>query len=385
MVCGLLALGGLAAAQTIPDGTPAPSNVRGKEFPRIHPDRRVTFRVNAPSAQKVAVAGRGADSGMNGNVPFEMTKGADGVWQVTTSPVRPGFHYYELLIDGQRTTDPASETYFGWAQYTSGLEVPDPQLDFYAAKDVPHGEVRIRPYRSKTTGQHRQAYVYTPPGYDADASVRYPVLYLQHGSGENETSWTRQGKANLILDNLIAEGKARPMIVVMEQGYAVKPGAENPGGRGNEDFGELVVRDLVPLIDSSYRTIQDRHQRAIAGLSMGAGQAMRIGLGNLDLFASIGSFSGGAREFDPKTSYDGAFADADALNKKLDLLWLGCGTEDRLYGGAKSLHQALEKIRVRHVWFEGPGSHEWQVWRKHLHDLAPRLFRQPAASRTSSR
>lgn len=364
----------LAPVAGLGQGQPAPSNVRGKEYPKIHPDLRVTFRVNAPSAQKVAVAGRGADSGMNGNTPHEMTKGADGVWEVTTAPVRPGFHYYELIIDGHRTTDPASESYFGWAQLTSGLEVPDPALDFYQAKDVPHGEVRIRWYRSKITGQYRQVYVYTPPGYDTSPTVRYPVLYLQHGSGENQTSWTWQGKANLIMDNLIAGGKARPMLVVMEQGYAAKPGDITPGARGNEAFGDVVIRDLIPHIDANYRTVADRRHRAIAGLSMGAGQALRIGLTNLDKFASIGSFSGGSRDFDPQTSFDGVFADAKAVNSRLDLLWVGCGTEDRLYSGAKAFHESLEKAGVNHVWFEGPGSHEWQVWRKHLHDFAPRLF-----------
>ena len=365
-------------AQETGAGKPAPSNVRGKEFPMIHPDGRVTFRVTAPDAQKVAVAGHAADSGMHGDTPYAMGKRSDGTWEVTIGPVRPGFHYYQLIIDGYRTTDPASQTYFGWAKQTSGLEVPDPGLDFYELKDVPHGEIRIRTYRSKVTGQQREAHVYTPPGYDSDPTIRYPVLYLQHGSGEDQTSWSRQGKVHAILDNLIAEGKARPMLVVMEQGYAVKAGQAAAGGRGNEAFGELVLSDLLPLIDSTYRTLPDRRNRAIAGLSMGAGQAMQIGLENLDRFASIGSFSGAGRTFDPATSYGGVFADAAAANKKIDLLWIGCGSADRLYDGATSLHQALNGAGVRHIWFEGPGSHEWQVWRKHLHDFVPRLFRAGA-------
>ena len=368
--------------QETPAGKPAPSNVRGKEFPLIHPDRRVTFRVAAPDAREVAVVGHAADSGMNGDTPYLMQKRADGIWEVTTDPVRPGFHYYQLIIDGYRTTDPASQTYFGWAKQTSGLEVPDPDLDFYEVKDVPHGEVRVREYRSKVTGQHRQALVYVPPGYDSNPTLRYPVLYLQHGSGEDQTSWWRQGKANLIMDNLIAQGKARPMLVVMEQGYAVKAGQTGPGTRGNEAFGELVLHDLVPMIDSTYRTFADRQHRAIAGLSMGAGQAMQIGLGNLDRFASIGSFSGGGRSFDSKTSYGGVFADPAAANKKIDLLWIGCGSGDRGFEAAASLHKALDAAGVRHVWFESAGSHEWQVWRKHLHDFAPRLFRATAGTKT---
>lgn len=365
------------SAQIMDRSGPAPSNVRGKEYPKIHSDLRVTFRVNAPAAQKAAVAGRGSDGGMNGSTPYEMRKSAEGIWEVTTDPVRPGFHYYELIIDGLRTTDPSSETYFGWAQLTSGLEVPDPALDFYTVKDVPHGEVRIRWYRSKTTGQSRRAYIYTPAEYESKPAARYPVLYLQHGSGENETSWTWQGKANIILDNLIAEREARPMIVVMDSGYAA-PITEAPqtGARGNEAFEEVVIRDLIPEIDANYRTLADRRHRAIAGLSMGGGQALRVGLGNLDKFASIGIFSGATRSFDPKTSFDGVLADGAAANRRLDLFWVGCGTEDRLYPSAKSMHETLTAAGIRHVWFDGAGSHEWQVWRKHLHDFAPRLFKE---------
>jgi len=298
--------------------------------------------------------------------PFEMVKGEDGVWSVTTPPVRPGFHYYNLLIDGFPCNDPASETYYGWAKQTSGLEVPDPKLDFYEAKDVPHGEVRVRWYRSKVTGAMRRAFVYTPPDYDASPSRRYPVLYLQHGSGESERGWTSQGRANFILDNLIAAGSAKPMIVVMDSDYAIRAGAvPAAGARGNEAFGAVVINDLVPLIDSSYRTQADRNQRAIAGLSMGGGQAMQTALANPKVFGYVGAFSGASRGMEPKAATEAGFR----------LLWMGCGTEDRLYAGNKALHESLDKAGVKHVWFEGPGSHEWQVWRKHLAAFAPLLFR----------
>jgi enterochelin esterase family protein len=294
-----------------------------------------------------------------------MTRGEDGVWTVTTPPVRPGFHYYNVVIDGFLTNDAASETFFGWAKQTSGLEVPDPSLDFYDAKDVPHGEVRIRWYRSKVTGAMRRAYVYTPPD-DNSGRRRYPVLYLQHGSGESERGWTAQGRANFILDNLIAAGKARPMMVVMENGYAVRAGeVMKEGRRGNEAFGEVVIQDLVPLIDSVYRTMAERNQRAIAGLSMGAGQAMQIALANPDTFGYVGAFSGASRNLDVNRAAAAGFR----------LLWIGCGTEDRLYAGGKAIHEALNEAGVKHVWFEGPGSHEWQVWRKHLAAFAPLLFR----------
>jgi enterochelin esterase family protein len=346
---------------------PAPSNVRGREYPRINDDGSVTFRVSAPNAKSVAVAARSADSGMNGNKPFDMKRVDDkGTWEVTTTPVRPGFHYYELIVDGTKMNDPSSETYFGWAQQTSGLEVPDPALDFYSVKDVPHGEVRVAWYKSSVTGETRRAWVYTPPGYDTSGKTKYPVLYLQHGSGENETSWTWQGKANLILDNLLAEKKAVPMLVVMDRGYAVKAGsAPAQGSRGNEAFGDVVVQDLIPAVDARFRTIRDRHHRAIAGLSMGGGQAMQIGMANPALFGTVAALSGATRNFDPKKA-------ADA---KLDLLWIGCGQQDGLYKSAVALHQSLESAGVKHAWYEVPGSHEWQVWRKHLNDLAPRLFR----------
>ncbi|MFN0100559.1 MAG: alpha/beta hydrolase-fold protein [Bryobacteraceae bacterium] len=352
--------------------TPATSNVRGAAFPQVHPDRRVTFQVKAPTAEKVQVMPGGGNNGL-GKGPFDMTRGADGVWTATIGPAQPGFHYYWLLVDGVAANDPNSETYFGWARQSSGIDIPDPALDFYEPKDVPHGDVRMHWYRSKVTGLMRRAYVYTPPGYDGDARTRYPALYLQHGSGESERGWTAQGRANFILDNLIAAGRAKPMIVVMDNGYALRPG--ETGGRGNEAFPDMVMQDLIPEIDRSYRTLTDRAHRAIAGLSMGGGQAMQIGLGNLDRFAFIGSFSGaGARNFAIETSYGGVFKDAAAFNKKVKLFWIGCGREDALFASSVALHQALDKAGIRHIWYESPGLHDWQVWRNHLHEFAPKLF-----------
>ena len=355
----LLLVVSCAFAQAPDNSVPAPSNVYGKQYPRIHRDGRVTFQIKLPNAKTVAVAGRGADGGMNGNKPYPMTRSEDGTWTVTTDPVRPGFHYYELIVDGTKMTDPSSETFFGWAQQTSGLEVPDPALSFYETKPVPHGEVVMHLYQSGTTGQFREVYVYTPPEYRTNRNSRFPVLYLQHGSGENERGWTRQGKANLILDNLLAEKKIKPMIVVMEKGYAAKPGADN-----TQAFRDLVVNDLVPEIDRSFRTIANRDSRAVAGLSMGAGQALSIGLANVDKFAYIGAFSGGVQ----------ALRNLNKEIPSLRLLWIGYGVEDGGYAGAKQAHESLEKAGVKHVWFEGPGSHEWQVWRKHLHAFAPLLF-----------
>jgi enterochelin esterase-like enzyme len=396
-MCRILALScvacGLCFAQLADDSKPATSNVPGAEYPRVHSDLRVTFRATAPGAQKVQLQPGGGDNGL-GKGPYEMVRDEKGVWSVTTPPAAPGFHYYWLIVDGFPCNDPSSQTYFGWAKETSGVEVPD-KADFYEAKDVPHGDVRIRWYFSKTTGQWRRAYVYTPPGYDK-GRMRYPVLYLQHGSGENERGWTMQGRVNFILDNLLAAKSAKPMIVVMENGMvAVKVGAARPQAttvtaaqpppgatgaprvpRGNEAFEEVAINDLIPIIDTTYRTIPDREHRAIAGLSMGAGQALQIGFDHLDKFAHIGSFSGGVRTTDLKTAYNGAFADPAAFNKKVRLFWIGSGqAEQNRHIANKAAHETLEKAGIKNVFFECPFAHEWQTWRYSLHDFAPRLFR----------
>jgi enterochelin esterase-like enzyme len=238
--------------------------------------------------------------------------------------------------------------------------------------------VRTRWYFSKTTEQWRRAQIYTPPDYDTSGRKRYPVLYLQHGSGENDTSWVKQGRVSFIMDNLIAAKSATPMIVVMENGMvAMKPGGTpGPGGRGNGAFAEVLVNDLVPMIDATYRTMPDRAQRAIAGLSMGAGQAMQIGMTNLDKFAYVGAFSGAGRGIDVKTAYKGVFADAAAFNKKVKLLWFGAGqAEESFHKSAKATHEALEQAGIKNVFFDCPFAHEWQTWRYDLNDFAPRLFR----------
>jgi enterochelin esterase family protein len=332
-----------------------------------------------------------------------MTKDAEGIWSVTTPPAVAGFHYYWFVVDGVQVNDASSESYFGYSQETSGIEVPEPGADYYAIADVPHGEVREKWYLSKTTGEWRRAFVYTPPGYDANPRTRYPVLILQHGLGENETGWTRQGRAQFILDNLIAAGKARPMIVVMDRGYAtrvgtpaVKLGPDAPLQNfklGFSVFEDVVIHELIPTIDASYRTIPDREHRAMAGLSMGGMQTLFIALHHLDMFAYIGSLSGpivpdlnsrlplgsGPQSpFDTQTAYQGAFANPSAFNSRVKLLWLGVGTaEPELFrAGIGGAAKALTAAGVQVVYFESSGTaHEWQTWRRDLYDFAPRLFR----------
>ncbi len=365
------------AAQQPDSALPAASNARGAQYPRVSADRRVTFRYVAPNARRVQVTG---GSGLAAT-PIDLARGADGAWTVTTPPAEPGLHYYWFLVDSAMAMDPGSETYFGYNRQTSGVEVPDPDGDFYAAKDVPHGEVRERWYWSKVTGAPRRAVVYTPPDYDANPRTRYPVLYLQHGAGEDERGWVKQGRMNFIMDNLIAQGRARPMLVVMESGYATAPGsaaAPTPGVfPGTRAFPDVVIKDLIPMVDATYRTLADREHRAMAGLSMGGGQTMQIALANLDRFAWIGSFSGAlVRDFDPKASYGGAFADATSLNRRVKLLYLSAGTGENFHALATTIRQALTAAGVKSEFYESPGTaHEWQTWRRSLRDFVPRLFR----------
>lgn len=364
------------------EGKPSATNLPNAQYPKVHADGRATFRLKAPDAKKVQVF---TNYGLGPRGHWDMTKGNDGVWSFTSPPIVPGFHYYGFLVDGVFMNDPGTDTYFGTSKPTSGIEIPEKGVDFFHAKDVPHGEVRSRWYKSKVTGQTRHIQVYTPPGYDDEPKTRYPVLYLQHGGGEDETGWAKQGHMNFILDNLLAEKKAVPMIVVMEKGYATKageqPAAPAPGrGFGGGAFEDVVIKDLIPMIDSTFRTIADREHRAIAGLSMGSGQAMQIGLTHTDTFSAVGAFSGVFRQGDIKAAYGGVFADPVAFDKKLDLLYLHSGDQgldEGIHKAASDLYEFLQKGGSKNVVFrdaKGLG-HEWQTWRIAFHDFAPRLFK----------
>ena len=367
-------------ASSIEDAKPATTNVMGAQYPRVLTDHTVAFQFKAPSAQSVDVDITGKK--------YPMTRGADGLWSVVTPPLVPGLHYYALDADGVRVNDPGSRTYFGMGMDVSGIEVPEDGVNYYLANDVPHGDVRIRSYHSKITGQWRRCFVYTPPDYDANPGVRYPVLYLQHGSGEDETGWIFQGHANLILDNLIAEKKAAPMIIVMDNGYASRPaGPFGPPSAGPGDFSafeDVIVKEVIPMIDSTFRTIPDRDHRAMAGLSMGANQALHLATEHLDTFAYMAGFSGtmnglSGDALDPATAFNGIFRDGAAFNEKVKLLWLGMGTEepDFFHGSIGAFRTMLDKAGIKYVYFSSPGTaHEWLTWRRDLVDFAPRLFRE---------
>lgn len=356
---------------------PAPSNVGQALYPQIGPDLAVTFRLKATNAARVQLeGGAGLVKG-----PTEMTRGADGTWTLTTPPAVPGFHYYWFNVDGVRVNDPSSYAFFGYGRETSGIEVPEAGTDFYDAKPgVPHGAVRAQWYHSKITGKWRRVHVYTPPGYDESQS-RYPVLYLQHGAGENERGWVEQGRANFILDNLIAAQKAKPMILVVDTGYAMAAGTSAGTNRVSATgaFEQVMLQELIPYIDATFRTTSARQARAMAGLSMGSGQTLEITLRNLDKFAWIGAMSGPPRQgFDLTTSYQGAFRDAAAFNEKVKLLWLGAGTaEERIHTSTSAMHDTLERARIKHVFYSSPGTdHEWQTWRRSLQEFAQRLFQE---------
>lgn len=373
---------GLCWAQA-DDSHPAPTNIPGAEYPRIHPDLSATFRVRADQAQKVQLLME------LGQSTYDMAKGKDGFWEVRTKPLLPGFHYYEVSVDGFASNDPGSRVFFAAMKEVSGLEVPSPDSDFFAVKDVPHGTVRTQWYLSKTTGQFRRIFVYTPPGYDHNTS-RYPVLYLQHGAGEDEAAWSDQGHENFILDNLIASHKAKPMIIVNENGMTgvhLQPAPPHPASSGISApirqlmeegftlFDRVVSNDLIPFIDANFRTLPDREDRALAGLSMGGSEAVSIGLNHLDQFAYIGAFSPAIEISNTASDYHGRLANAARVNQQLRLLWIGIGSDDFLLEPVKESHENLEKAGVKHVWVESSGAHVWTVWRKYLADFAPRLFR----------
>jgi len=392
-----------------PGGTfkPASSNVPGQDYPQVDAERRAIYRVRAPDAKKVQVDVGGGQ--------HDMVQGTDSMWTVTTPPLAPGFHYYSIIIDGAQVADPNSETFFGVSKMMSGIEVPSAGEDFYLPMDVPHGEVREKWYYSPITTAWRRAYIYTPPGYDLNRAARYPVLYLQHGAGEDERGWHVQGHMNFILDNLIAAGQAQPMIVVMDNGggsaafarprtrtaglMGAPPAAGQAGAAGQarpaqaagqaaaaqggaarpqmpaNPFERVMLTEIIPMVDGTYRTIADRDHRAIAGLSMGAGQAFSIGFGNLDAFGSIGAFSGGGARGDLNTAYGGVFADPAAFNQKLRVLFVSIGTTENVEN-ARRFHATLDSAGIKHTYFESEGTaHEWQTWRRSLHEFAPLLFK----------
>ncbi len=380
----------------------SPYNLYGAQYPRIEADGRVSFRFVAPDAEKVQVS--------IVNVPYDMVKGDDGVWTYTTAePQDLGYHNYWMIVDGGLVLDPATYAFIGYSHLCNGFEVPDPNGDFYDLKDVPHGNVLLENYYSKVTESWRQIYIYTPPDYETNTSARYPVLYLQHGGGEDQRVWIEMGRTNLILDNLIAEGESKPFIVVMETSAAYKPGEAPPqprqpmaapagqraqggqptppppppppppagqGAPGGQQaarprfsfsfdtYAELMINDMIPYIDSHFRTQADQGHRAMSGLSMGAMCTRSVTLAHLDTFSHIGLFSGGT------------IAPADISDKsKVKLVFMSYGSRERGSEGVKAAADILNEAGIKSASYVSPlTAHEWQSWRRSLYEFAKLLF-----------
>lgn len=400
----ILMTGYSVSAQSNPpvaeDFKPSTLNQPAQQYPQVNSQGYARFRIVAPNAQSVRVSlGLGARGGT------VLTKGDDGVWVGTTAgPLDEGFHYYHLAVDGGTFNDPGTLNFYGSTRWESGIEIPAHDQDFYSLKDVPHGEVHLILFPSKDTNGApliRRAFIYTPPGYEATRNMRYPVLYLQHGWGEDETAWWNQGHANLIEDNLIAEGKARPLIIVMaygltnERGFGGRgrglggppaggtnqtsgtnqaaSGAPRSGARGfaslgnNPEFEHVLVEDLIPYVDRHFRTRSDRSDRAMAGLSMGGAETHYITLKHLDLFSHIGLFSGGI--ISPEDVNN-----APGFKKKVKVVFCSCGSRENP-ANIHSNHEALEQIGVKNTAYVSPNTaHEFLTWRRSLHEFAPLLF-----------
>jgi enterochelin esterase-like enzyme len=416
-IVGVALLAALPAlAQTnqpvVEDFKPSTLNQPGLEYPQVNSQRYARFRVVAPQAQSVTV-------GLGGRGGTPLTKGEDGVWMGTTArPMDEGFHYYHLTIDGGAFNDPGTGNFYGSTRWESGIEIPAHDQDFYALKDVPHGRVQLVLFSSKLTSTiiARRAFVYTPPDYDQDQTKRYPVLYLQHGWGEDETAWWNQGHANLIMDNLLAEGKTKSFIIVMTYGMTnegVRPGGRGPGGRGPgasgggapagaapaptggtnppgaasdgaragrrgglanfsvAGFETVLVDELIPYIDANFRTLADQPNRGMAGLSMGGMETHSITLKHLDKFSHIGLFSGGGVSPADVTNTPG-------FKEKVKVVFCSCGSRENP-GNINANHEALDKIGIKNTAYVSPDTaHEFLTWRRSLREFAPLLFRQTA-------
>lgn len=372
------------------DWKPSSLNQSGKQFPQVNSERRVRARVVAASAQSVQLD--------IGGKKYPLTKGDDGAWTGYSAPQDEGFHYYQLNIDGASVPDPGSLYFYGASRWGSGVEVPAHDEDFYALKNVPHGQLRQVLYHSQSANAVLRCFVYTPPDYEKNPAQHYPVLYLQHGGGEDETGWGQQGHTGLIMDNLIAEGKAKPFIVVMANSYV--PGANfgfggantnqppetntpysrpitGPGGRSYNPaaFARVLIENLIPYVDGNFRTLADQPHRAMSGLSMGGMQTRSIALAGLDKFSHIGIFSGGSISTND-------IADMDAFKQKAKLVFISYGSRELnsnrtgFGGDPKASVEALKAAGINTSWYVSPETaHEWQSWRRSLHEFAPLLFR----------
>ena len=334
--------------------------------PEVHPDRRVTFRLRAPDSDRVGVSVQFAE----GVQP--MNKDSNGVWNITLGPAEPDIYVYSFIVDGLEIADPVNPFIKFWRTSKSLVEVPGDKPLFFREQRVSHGVVHIHKYESKSLGLMRPLYVYTPPDYGKDPDAKYPMLFLLHGSGDTENTWTVVGRANVIVDNLIAQKKAVPMVIVMPYGHTPAGTAAGLDKCNTRAFERDMIEDVIPYVERNYRVSRDRKHRAIAGLSMGGGQSVIVGLGNLDIFAWVGAFSAAVRE---EGEYKRLLSDPKLTNAKLELLWIGCGRKDFLFDANEEFLEVLKAKKVRHVARITDGAHDWRVWRRYLNEFVPLLYK----------
>ncbi len=348
-------------------GRPAETNIRSAQYPQLLPNGHAVFRVKAPEAQKIQL-----DLGKK----YDMVKNAEGVWETTTDSLSEGFHYYSLIIDGFAVADPASESFYGMGRMASGIEVPFKGDGFYELRNIPHGDIRIKNYYSPITNTWRKFYMYTPPGYDQNSTEKYPVLYLLHGGGEDQRAWATQGKTDLIIDNLISQKKAVPMIVVMVDGNMPS------GGFGEESLRACekeLKHTVIPFVEKNYRVKTDANSRALAGLSMGGLQTLYAGVKNTQQFAYLGVFSSGWWANQPALSdpqYTFMKENANQINGNLKQFWIAMGgKEDIAYQNCKIMLSKFDEMQVKYTYSEYPGGHTWPVWRNNLYNFVQLLFK----------
>ena len=381
-----MSVGGICLAQSVQtdvveDFKPATTNQPGKEYPKVNSEGRVRAQISAPEAHKVQLD--------ISAVKYDLVKDENGVWTGESAPQDEGFHYYQLWIDGAAVPDPGSMYFYGASRWGSGIDIPAKDQDFYALKNVTHGQIREQIYFSAVNNSIRRCFVYTPPDYETNTSKRYPVLYLQHGGGEDETGWPNQGKTGLIIDNLIAAGKAVPFIIVMDNGAwswpknvpRPKPGERPAPGswppKGWADgFMKTLLEDIIPMIDSNYRTLADQQHRAMAGLSMGGMQTRITTLAHPDMFSYVGMFSGGS--ITPEDVNN-----APGFKDKINLLFISYGSRElengktRFGGNPKADTDALKDAGMNTHYYISPlTAHEWQSWRRSLHEFAQLIFKE---------
>jgi enterochelin esterase-like enzyme len=348
-------------------GRPAESNVRSAKYPQILPNGHAVFRIKAPEANKVQ---------LDLVRKYDMIKNNEGVWEITTDSISEGIHYYSIIIDGVAVADPASETFYGMGRMASGFEVPFKGDSYYEIRNVPHGDIRIRHYYSNVTNTWRDLYMYAPPGYDQNTYEKYPVLYMMHGGGEDERGWATQGKTDLIIDNLIAEKKAVPMMVVMLDGNLPLSAF---GEESLKVFEKELKQSIIPFVENNYRVKAEPQYRALAGLSMGGIQTLYAGVKNTDMFSYLGVFSSGwfaDRKEMSDPQYTFMMNNSDKINTNIKLFWISQGgKEDIAWKNCQVMRSKFDEMKIKYTYSEYPGGHTWPVWRNNLFNFAQLLFK----------